>query len=66
MNNEVPGVSIPEPIMERMRSAGDKESARRTGIEIAREMLAALRPQIQGVQVSAPFGNVETALAVLA
>lgn len=66
MNNEVPGVSIPEPIMERMRSARDKESARRVGIEIAREMLAALRPHIQGVQVSAPFGNVETALAVLA
>jgi len=66
LNNEVPGVSIPESIMERMRKAGDKESARRVGIETAREILDAVRPYVAGVQVSAPFGNVETALAVLA
>lgn len=65
LNNEVPGVSIPESIMERMRAAPDKESARRVGIETAREILAAVRPFVAGVQVSAPFGNVETALAVL-
>lgn len=65
LNNEVPGVSIPAAIMERMRVAGDKEEARRTGIETAREILAAVRPYVAGVQVSAPFGNVETALAVL-
>ena len=52
--------------MDRMRQAGDKESARQTGIDIAREILAELRPYIAGVQVSAPFGNVDTALAVLA
>ena len=65
LNNEVPGVIIPDFVMERMRQAQDKDSARRIGIEIAREMLALVKPHIQGVQVSAPFGNVETALAVL-
>jgi homocysteine S-methyltransferase len=65
LNNEVPGVSIPESIMERMRAAPDKEAARRIGIETAREILALVRPYIAGVQVSAPFGNIETALAVL-
>ena len=65
MNNEVPGVSIPESIMERMKAAPDKEAARRVGIETAREILAKVRPHVVGVQVSAPFGNVETALAVL-
>jgi len=65
LNNEVPGVSIPEPIMERMRTAPDKEAARRIGIETAREILAMVRPYVAGVQVSAPFGNIETALAVL-
>lgn len=65
MNNEVPGVSIPEPIMERMKAAPDKEAARQVGIDTAREILAAVRPAVAGVQVSAPFGNVETAIAVM-
>jgi len=65
MNNEVPGVSIPDSIMERMKAAPDKESARRAGIETARKILAAVRPYVAGVQVSAPFGNVETAIAVM-
>ena len=65
LNNEVPGVSIPESIMERMKAAPDKEAARRVGIETAREILAAVKPYVAGVQVSAPFGNVETAIAVL-
>jgi 4-amino-4-deoxy-L-arabinose transferase-like glycosyltransferase len=33
--------------------------------QIAREMLARVRPLVQGVQVSAPFGRVEVALDVL-
>jgi homocysteine S-methyltransferase len=65
MNNEVPGVSIPESIMERMKAAPDKDAARRVGIETAREILAVVKPFIAGVQVSAPFGNVETAIAVM-
>ncbi|MFH2113151.1 MAG: bifunctional homocysteine S-methyltransferase/methylenetetrahydrofolate reductase [Spirochaetota bacterium] len=66
LNNEVPGITIPQAIMERLRQAGDKESARQAGIDIARGILASVRPYIVGVQVSAPFGNVDTALAVLA
>jgi homocysteine S-methyltransferase len=34
------------------------------GIAIAREMLERVRPSVQGVQVSAPFGKVELALEV--
>lgn len=34
------------------------------GIAIAREMLERVRPLVQGVQVSAPFGKVELALQV--
>ena len=33
--------------------------------EIAREALAEIRPFIAGVELSAPFGNVNTALRVL-
>jgi homocysteine S-methyltransferase len=66
MNNEVPGVHVPDPVLERMRRADTKEAARREGIAIAQEMLTALLPQIQGVQISAPFGRYQTAIDVAA
>jgi len=66
MHNEVPGVNVTADILERMRIASDKskEEARDEGIAIARESLHAVRNVIQGVQVSAPFGNVKYALQV--
>ncbi|MEP6621394.1 MAG: bifunctional homocysteine S-methyltransferase/methylenetetrahydrofolate reductase [bacterium] len=64
--NEVPGVSVPDEVITRMRhaSAKSKEHAVAEGIDIAREMLARVRDAVQGVQVSAPFGKVELALQV--
>ena len=64
--NEVPGVSVPEAVIARMRRANEKskEHAVAEGIAIAREMLERVRPLVQGVQVSAPFGKVELALRV--
>jgi methionine synthase / methylenetetrahydrofolate reductase(NADPH) len=66
--NEVPGVSVPESIIARMRAANEKskEHAVAEGIVIAREMLERVKPLVQGVQVSAPFGKVELALEVFA
>jgi homocysteine S-methyltransferase len=66
--NEVPGVSVPDSVIARMRVANDKskEHAVAEGIAIAREMLERVRPLVQGVQVSAPFGKVELALQVFA
>jgi methionine synthase I (cobalamin-dependent)/5,10-methylenetetrahydrofolate reductase len=64
--NEVPGVTVPDHIIARMRRANEKskEAGIREGIAIAREMLDRVRPSVQGVQVSAPFGKVELALEV--
>ncbi|HZE07498.1 MAG TPA: bifunctional homocysteine S-methyltransferase/methylenetetrahydrofolate reductase [Gemmatimonadaceae bacterium] len=64
--NEVPGVVVPPRIIERMRGAStkSKEHGVAEGIAIAREMLERVRPYVQGVQVSAPFGKVELALEV--
>ena len=64
MQNEVPGVVVPEWIMEAMKNAGDKEEQRAEGIRIARKILGEIRPAVQGVATSAPFGNVNTAIAV--
>lgn len=65
MNNEVPGVTVPKEIMDRMRAARTKEEALQEGIAIAREMVLQMKDHIQGVQVSAPFGKVQYALDVL-
>jgi len=66
MNNEVPGVSVPEEVMERMRIASEKskEHALVEGVTIARETLERVRGRVAGVQVSAPMGRVDLALQV--
>ena len=62
--NEVPGVVVPESVLERMHRITDKDAAREEGLAIARETLAEVRDLVQGVQVSAPFGRVQYALDV--
>jgi homocysteine S-methyltransferase len=66
MNNEVPGVSVPDDVMERMRIASEKskEHGLREGVAIARETLERVRAQVAGVQVSAPLGRVDLAIEV--
>jgi homocysteine S-methyltransferase len=59
-------VSMPEEIMLRMAQADSPEAARREGILIAREMVEAVRPLVQGVQIAAPFGRFEIAAEVIA
>ena len=65
MRNEVPGVVVPDAIMQRIAVPETKEGQLAVGIEIAREALAEIRPFIAGVELSAPFGNVDTALKVM-
>ena len=64
LNNEVPGVDVPPEILERMRKCEDGAAALAEGVKIAQEMLAEVRPYVQGVQVSAPFGKIPHALEV--
>ena len=59
-------VSMPEEILLRMAQTDSPESARREGVKIAQEMLEAVRPMVQGVQVSAPFGRYTLAAEVIA
>src|SRR5690606_21523918 len=64
--NEVPGVVVPPEVVERMRRASEKgkDAALEEGILIAREMFERVRPHVQGIQVSAPFGRIPLALRV--
>ncbi|MGA9670787.1 MAG: bifunctional homocysteine S-methyltransferase/methylenetetrahydrofolate reductase [Terracidiphilus sp.] len=59
-------VSMPEEIMLRMAQCTTSDAARREGVLIAQEMLEAVRPIVQGVQVSAPFGRYALAAEVIA
>ncbi len=59
-------VSMPEEIMLRMAQTDTPDASRHEGILIAQEMLEAVRPMVQGVQVSAPFGRYAAAAEVIA
>jgi homocysteine S-methyltransferase len=65
MRNEVPGVVVPDAVMERMAAVESREDQLALGIEIARESVARIRPRVAGIQVSAPLGKIEIASAVI-
>jgi homocysteine S-methyltransferase len=65
MANEVPGVHVPDALLDRMRRADGQEASVQEGIAIAREIAAELRGSVQGVQVSTQSGDIDAALAVL-
>ncbi|MGA2034453.1 MAG: bifunctional homocysteine S-methyltransferase/methylenetetrahydrofolate reductase [Thermoguttaceae bacterium] len=66
MRNEVPGVVVPDAVMERMASVESREDQLAMGIQIARESVDGVRGRVAGIQVSAPLGKIETAWAVIA
>ncbi|HOL72332.1 MAG TPA: bifunctional homocysteine S-methyltransferase/methylenetetrahydrofolate reductase [Bryobacteraceae bacterium] len=57
-------VPVPEEYMKRMRAADSAEKARQEGIAIARQMVERVRPMVDGVQLSAPFGRYQMAIEV--
>jgi len=65
MANEVPGVRVPDALLDRMRATDGPEAAQAEGAAIAREIASALCNAVQGVQVSTASGNIGTALAVV-
>jgi len=65
MANEIPGVVVPKSLLRKMSTAGTREDGMALGIEIAREMIDKTKKHVAGFAVSAPFGRVKIALAVL-
>ncbi len=64
MKNEL-RVSVPDEILTRMAQSANAEAARNEGVNIAREMLIAVRTAVQGAQISAPLGRYASAVDVL-
>ena len=65
MANEVPGVRVPDELLDRMRRADSADGARGEGVAIAREIARELRGSVQGLQISTASGDIDAALAVL-
>jgi methionine synthase / methylenetetrahydrofolate reductase(NADPH) len=65
MANEVPGVRIPDAVVERMRRADADGRATEEGIAIAREIAAEIRPLVQGIQISTAPKAIDMALGVI-
>jgi homocysteine S-methyltransferase len=65
MANEVPGVTVPDAIVERMRRTASAEAAMAEGVKVAKEIAAAVKGMAAGVQISTPSGRLDSALDVL-
>lgn len=63
LHNEVPGVSIPEAIQERIRQAG--EQAPWEGVRIALELIEQMRPWASGVYLMPQFGRYDLAAEIV-
>ena len=65
LHQNVPGMKIPESILERMKEADANGRAEEEGVMIARESLEAARGLIQGAYLMPPFGRTYLAEQVL-
>jgi methionine synthase I (cobalamin-dependent)/5,10-methylenetetrahydrofolate reductase len=63
LNNEVPGIMIPQPILKSMEEAG--ASARDRGFDVARNMLQWARTELAGAYLIPPFKRYEEILEIL-
>jgi methionine synthase I (cobalamin-dependent)/5,10-methylenetetrahydrofolate reductase len=64
MKNEVPGVFVPDAVIETIARYETKEDQLKAGIEIAQSMVERVLSFVHGIQVSAPFGRYPLALQV--
>ena len=63
LHNEVPGISVPDEIREKLRVAGD--DAAQVGIDLGRELLDEVSGIVDGVYFMPQFGRYDTVLDVL-
>ncbi|MGH3091591.1 MAG: bifunctional homocysteine S-methyltransferase/methylenetetrahydrofolate reductase, partial [Gaiellaceae bacterium] len=63
LHNEVPGITIPEPVQRQLADAG--AGARRLGFELARQLVEEARSRVAGIYVIPPFKEPEAALDLL-
>ncbi len=60
LHNEVPGITIPDEVRQRMRDAGDQ--SHEEGLKIAQELLTAARDLVQGVYIETSYQRYDVAV----
>jgi len=65
MANELPGVRVPDAVVNRMRRAEVRGEAAAEGLAIAREITSEIRSMVQGLQISTTAAAVEAALGLM-
>jgi methionine synthase I (cobalamin-dependent)/5,10-methylenetetrahydrofolate reductase len=63
LHNEVPGISIPEETRRKMEKAG--EQGARVGVELALEMIEAVKPWAQGVYLVPQFSRYDLVAEII-
>ena len=64
LDNEVPGISVPSRVMERMTAAGAQ--AAHEGLRISQELLQAIHPRVAGAYFIPPFERYQVVTETLA
>jgi methionine synthase / methylenetetrahydrofolate reductase(NADPH) len=65
MANEMPGMRVPDALVERMRDTNGPAAARAEGIAIAREIASRVRGSVQGFLISTAAADIDAALEVI-
>jgi len=65
LNNEVPGIQIPEQVVERFNREMTREEAEAEGIRIALEIATKIRADVDGFYMIIPFSRTKMVLDIL-
>lgn len=65
LNNEIPGISIPEDYINKFRKDMSREEAEETGIEIAVGIAAKIRNYVDGFYFITPFNRITMMVKIL-
>ncbi|MBN8639737.1 MAG: methylenetetrahydrofolate reductase, partial [Anaerolineae bacterium] len=63
LNNEIPGIEIPQTILKRLEDAGEEAAAE--GVRVAQELLRDMKDLVRGAYVIPSFGKYELAAQVI-
>lgn len=65
LRNEVPGITVPDDIIEKMNTYASKEDQAKFGIEVARNILDNLKRFCPGAYLMPPFSNYKAIVDIL-
>ena len=65
MSQEIPGIHIPQEMIERFDPGMDRVEAQEAGTQLAVEMAETIRPYVDGLYIMAPFNRADMAVDII-